>query len=224
MSTLTAEELAEFEEQIKLQEQAKVVEKVKKETKTRVDEDGTVMEWDDNKKAWFPKIDDDFIANYNMNFGVSDQSNVIQQWQAFLEETQKLKAEKGEDDPVVKKRIESYETALQQYFSSDSYRQWYAQYQASQQDPVPAPKKKAAKRTILDDEDPEEALLRAEHEQKEGLPLPEQPQAQKEQEKKEIVQKKKQAGPAWYDVSTHLSSIRLIKIEFAKFFDNFLLV
>ncbi|XP_046849206.1 HIV Tat-specific factor 1 homolog isoform X2 [Xenia sp. Carnegie-2017] len=31
--------------------------------------DGTQYEWDENKRAWFPKIDEDFIAAYQMNYG-----------------------------------------------------------------------------------------------------------------------------------------------------------
>ncbi|XP_037604027.1 HIV Tat-specific factor 1 [Sebastes umbrosus] len=32
-------------------------------------EDGTVYEWDHEKKAWFPKITEDFIAAYQANYG-----------------------------------------------------------------------------------------------------------------------------------------------------------
>jgi len=31
--------------------------------------DGTVFEWDEVKKAWFPKLDDEFIAQYQLNYG-----------------------------------------------------------------------------------------------------------------------------------------------------------
>lgn len=33
------------------------------------DKDGAAYEWDDEKKAWFPKIDDDFMAVYQLNYG-----------------------------------------------------------------------------------------------------------------------------------------------------------
>ncbi|GFR87624.1 HIV Tat-specific factor 1 [Elysia marginata] len=36
---------------------------------TYVDDDGTVMEWDHERKAYFPKIDADFIAQYQINYG-----------------------------------------------------------------------------------------------------------------------------------------------------------
>ncbi|XP_074662429.1 17S U2 SnRNP complex component HTATSF1-like [Tubulanus polymorphus] len=41
-------------------------------SQTYTDKDGTVFEWDSVKKAYFPKIDEDFIANYQLNFGVSE--------------------------------------------------------------------------------------------------------------------------------------------------------
>ena len=42
-----------FEEQLRLE----ALEKEKKaHQKTRVDEDGTEYEWDEKKRAWFPKV------------------------------------------------------------------------------------------------------------------------------------------------------------------------
>ncbi|KAF8787407.1 HIV Tat-specific factor 1 like protein [Argiope bruennichi] len=64
---------ADFEEQLKLEE----LERKKKELSeegisdpyTYVDpKDGTVYEWDVQKQAYFPKIDDDFIAKYQSNY------------------------------------------------------------------------------------------------------------------------------------------------------------
>ena len=31
--------------------------------------DGMVYEWDKEKNAWFPRIDEDFMAVYQMNYG-----------------------------------------------------------------------------------------------------------------------------------------------------------
>lgn len=39
------------------------------------DPDGTVYFWDDEKKAWFPKIDDDFMAMYQTNYGFIDNTS-----------------------------------------------------------------------------------------------------------------------------------------------------
>ena len=59
-------EYADFEEQLRMEEKEKSKETAKK---TRKDEDGTVYEFDEEKKAWFPKIDEYFIANYQINYG-----------------------------------------------------------------------------------------------------------------------------------------------------------
>ncbi|XP_055305400.1 HIV Tat-specific factor 1 [Sitodiplosis mosellana] len=39
------------------------------------DSDGVVYFWDEEKKAWFPKIDDDFIAIYQTNYGFIDNTS-----------------------------------------------------------------------------------------------------------------------------------------------------
>lgn len=36
--------------------------------------DGTVYIWDREKNAWFPKVDEDFLAHYQMNYGFTDNS------------------------------------------------------------------------------------------------------------------------------------------------------
>lgn len=41
---------------------------------TYTDKDGTVFVWE--KNAWFPKIDDDFMAIYQMNYGFIDNTNL----------------------------------------------------------------------------------------------------------------------------------------------------
>lgn len=40
------------------------------------DKDGMVFFWDTDKKAWFPKIDDDFLAKYQMSYGFIDNTTV----------------------------------------------------------------------------------------------------------------------------------------------------
>ena len=37
--------------------------------KEKVDEDGTVYEWDEVQKAWFPKVTQDFLASYQASYG-----------------------------------------------------------------------------------------------------------------------------------------------------------
>lgn len=39
------------------------------------DKDGTVFFWDVQKNAWFPKIDDDFMARYQMSYGFIDNTS-----------------------------------------------------------------------------------------------------------------------------------------------------
>uniref|UniRef100_A0A1A9V3T3 17S U2 SnRNP complex component HTATSF1 n=1 Tax=Glossina austeni TaxID=7395 RepID=A0A1A9V3T3_GLOAU len=36
------------------------------------DKDGSIFFWDTQKSAWFPKIDDEFMARYQMNYGFND--------------------------------------------------------------------------------------------------------------------------------------------------------
>lgn len=44
--------------------------------RTKTDEDGAVFFWDTEKNAWFPKIDDDFMAVYQMNYGFIDNKTI----------------------------------------------------------------------------------------------------------------------------------------------------
>ena len=46
----------DFEEQIRLQNEEKEKRENLDHGRTKVDEDGTVMEWDADKGAWFPKV------------------------------------------------------------------------------------------------------------------------------------------------------------------------
>lgn len=43
---------------------------------TYTDQDGVVFFWDTEKNAWFPRIDDDFMAVYQMNYGFVDNTSV----------------------------------------------------------------------------------------------------------------------------------------------------
>ncbi|XP_017028419.1 17S U2 SnRNP complex component HTATSF1 [Drosophila kikkawai] len=43
--------------------------------RTYTDKDGAVFFWDAAKNAWFPKIDDDFMARYQMNYGFIDNTS-----------------------------------------------------------------------------------------------------------------------------------------------------
>lgn len=43
--------------------------------KTMVDEDGTEFEWNEEKRAWFPKITEDFLATYQANYGFIEETS-----------------------------------------------------------------------------------------------------------------------------------------------------
>ncbi|XP_052239188.1 HIV Tat-specific factor 1-like [Dreissena polymorpha] len=66
----------DFEEQLELERLER--EKAEKEKQAppgvREDPDGTKYEWDPDRQAWFPKIDTDFIAQYQMNYGVAEEA------------------------------------------------------------------------------------------------------------------------------------------------------
>jgi len=70
------EEEDEFLNQLKQEELERQARKETKELPkglTYTDDDGTVMEWDHDRKAYFPKIDADFIAQYQINYGAAVQ-------------------------------------------------------------------------------------------------------------------------------------------------------
>ncbi|XP_013111420.2 HIV Tat-specific factor 1 [Stomoxys calcitrans] len=50
------------------------------------DKDGTVFFWDVEKNAWFPKIDDDFMARYQMSYGFIDNTSEAENEKRQLEQ------------------------------------------------------------------------------------------------------------------------------------------
>ncbi|KAI4882154.1 hypothetical protein NFI96_004388 [Prochilodus magdalenae] len=63
----------EFHEQLRLQELYGQKREDGADPYTYVDpEDGTVYDWDHDKKAWFPKITEDFMAAYQANYGFNE--------------------------------------------------------------------------------------------------------------------------------------------------------
>nr|XP_061801285.1 HIV Tat-specific factor 1-like [Nerophis lumbriciformis] len=63
----------EFEEQLRLQELYSRRSQDGSDPFTYTDTDGTVYDWDHDKKAWFPKVTEDFIAAYQANYGFSQE-------------------------------------------------------------------------------------------------------------------------------------------------------
>ncbi|MBN3297459.1 17S U2 SnRNP complex component HTATSF1 [Amia ocellicauda] len=64
----------DFHEQLRLQQLYGQSREEGNDPYTFVDpEDGTVYDWDHDKKAWFPKITDDFLAAYHANYGFNQE-------------------------------------------------------------------------------------------------------------------------------------------------------
>lgn len=59
--------------------------------------DGSVLFWDKEKNAWFPKVDDDFMARYQMSYGFVEN-------QSETEREKAMKEEKTKPDPAEAKR------------------------------------------------------------------------------------------------------------------------
>ncbi|XP_067907051.1 HIV Tat-specific factor 1 [Heterodontus francisci] len=70
---------ADFHEQLRLQQllerEGGVGDAGLSRSSTFVDADGTEFEWDCEKKAWFPKITEDFLATYHANYGYIEESS-----------------------------------------------------------------------------------------------------------------------------------------------------
>uniref|UniRef100_A0AAY4B025 17S U2 SnRNP complex component HTATSF1 n=1 Tax=Denticeps clupeoides TaxID=299321 RepID=A0AAY4B025_9TELE len=65
----------EFHEQLRLQQLYGEKKPEGADPYTYVDpDDGTVYDWDHEKKAWFPKITDDFMAAYQANYGFNEDA------------------------------------------------------------------------------------------------------------------------------------------------------
>ncbi|EDV97453.1 GH14692 [Drosophila grimshawi] len=63
--------------------------------RTYTDKDGVVFFWDASKSAWFPKIDDDFMARYQMNYGFIDNTSAGEREKA---EREAAEAKRKEDE------------------------------------------------------------------------------------------------------------------------------
>lgn len=68
------------------------------DTHVYTDSDGVKLFWDKEKKAWFPKVDDEFMAVYQMSYGFTDTSKPEEESKSKddVSETAAAKAPKGE--------------------------------------------------------------------------------------------------------------------------------
>ncbi|KOC64205.1 HIV Tat-specific factor 1 like protein [Habropoda laboriosa] len=82
--------------------------------------DGSVYFWDKEKNAWFPKVDEDFMAKYQMSYGFTDSSTTEtkneQQPQSQVKvdkEKKKLEAKrKAQEPPTWFEVDEAHNTAI----------------------------------------------------------------------------------------------------------------
>ncbi|XP_061606913.1 HIV Tat-specific factor 1 [Phyllopteryx taeniolatus] len=73
---MSGEANKEFEEQLRLQELYSRRSQVGSDPFAYTDpDDGTVYDWDHDKKAWFPKITEDFMAAYQANYGFAREGD-----------------------------------------------------------------------------------------------------------------------------------------------------
>nr|XP_016934246.1 HIV Tat-specific factor 1 [Drosophila suzukii] len=75
--------------------------------RTYTDKDGVEFFWDAEKSAWFPKIDDDFMARYQMNYGFIDNTSAGEK-----EKAEKEAAEAKRKDEELKRMTAEAEAAM----------------------------------------------------------------------------------------------------------------
>ena len=73
--------------------------------------DQMTYEWDETKKAWFPRINEDFIAQYQMNYGFTKEGKA--------EPTLPSVPELAEPEKKVAKGVEQKTAAKPQWFEQD---------------------------------------------------------------------------------------------------------
>ncbi|XP_057661975.1 HIV Tat-specific factor 1 homolog [Diorhabda carinulata] len=67
------------------------------DTHVYTDAEGVKYFWDKEKNAWFPKVDDDFMARYQMNYGFVDNTNLeVKKEEPQMKIEEKPKKVKGE--------------------------------------------------------------------------------------------------------------------------------
>jgi HIV Tat-specific factor 1 len=75
----------------------------KEKTHTYTDGDGVVYVWDSEKSAWFPRVDDDFLAIYQLNYGFVDNTTKKEETESVkIPEVKPAIPEKSTEDPAEK--------------------------------------------------------------------------------------------------------------------------
>ncbi|XP_041864148.1 HIV Tat-specific factor 1 [Melanotaenia boesemani] len=75
-------------------------------------EDGTVYDWDPEKKAWFPKVTEDFIAAYQANYGFTEEGGPDAN-KATVSSSDPPAPEPNSKPPVKEKSIDSAPNPIQ---------------------------------------------------------------------------------------------------------------
>uniref|UniRef100_A0A1B0G8I8 Uncharacterized protein n=1 Tax=Glossina morsitans morsitans TaxID=37546 RepID=A0A1B0G8I8_GLOMM len=75
------------------------------------DKDGSIFFWDTQKSAWFPKIDDEFMARYQMSYGFNDlkENDQNEEETRSAQEVAFTKSEQQTEMDEIKSSGESYE-------------------------------------------------------------------------------------------------------------------
>ncbi|GLV39232.1 barricade [Carabus blaptoides fortunei] len=78
------------------------------DTHTYTDADGVKYFWDVQKNAWFPKIDDDFMARYQMSYGFVDNKTEEKESEEKEEVTEEVKKVEPKKEKVasVKRKVD----------------------------------------------------------------------------------------------------------------------
>lgn len=80
------------------------------DTHVYTDKDGVKFFWDKDKKAWFPKVDDEFMAVYQMNYGFNEDTNKEEKKEEEEKEEVECKVDKKDVKPKGEKRKASEPT------------------------------------------------------------------------------------------------------------------
>lgn len=68
--------------------------------------DGSVYFWDKEKNAWFPKVDDDFMAKYQMSYGFTESNPAEEKAEEEEEEPVQLKSDKEQKKSEAKRKAQ----------------------------------------------------------------------------------------------------------------------
>ncbi|CAH1389771.1 unnamed protein product [Nezara viridula] len=68
--------------------------------------DGSVYVWDKEKNAWFPKVDDDFLAHYQLNYGFSNPDTQEKSKSPEKEDSKSSSEVKPDEAEVLKRKAQ----------------------------------------------------------------------------------------------------------------------